>query len=923
MNSSGRRGHGPRWRGVATLLLAACAAACAVAGDFAPDPATVQRKGPAYRYPQAGWIVVHIEGEPYERGVQHGELLAEEIAAHLRCFAADQSPAAPTEGYKITRTLVNALFLRRFEREYLEEMRGIADGAAAAGATFDGRPIDLIDIVALNMWAELMTLDGALEATPTGLEGLDLPRPPSRTRPAPEGDHCSAFAATGPATADGKIVFGHITMFGLYPGGFYNVWLDIKPARGQRILMQSYPGGIYSGMDYYLNDVGLMVSETTIDQTRFDAGGTPLASRMRAALQYCDNIDCIVEKLTRDNNGLYTNEWLLADAKSNEIAMLELGTHAHKLWRSSKGEWYGGTEGFYWGCNNSKDLAVRLETIAALNDEPGNVIWRPTDRDIAWLRLYERYKGRIDADFGKLAFTTPPLCGFSSLDAKFTTSAMAQRLATHAVWGPPLGRTWRPTHEELDKYHDVPPLVSNSWTVLTGAAPSAAPGESDTVDLPGAEGAASAFKHDGVADKVKRSDPAWRGTLLPATDGDIWLAAAFSDYEKIVGLQRGLEAVCGDPGLCAADRRKLAANLYSARSRYLSAAARTSDVPLSQIKPALTSAAWYDMAAGKGVLVLAELQRRLGDDAFVEFMDRFGRANGGKRVASRAFAEAAEKAAGKPLGKFFDYWLDQPGLPTLAIKDARADRSDGDEGAFIVSAQLAAERGPLPGEIEVTLEYEGDEETQTVTVNQSSGRLRVACDEKPLRLVVDKYARAARANGGAAMICTFADQIDQTLIVYGTLDDAAGNRDAAETVQKKLIEAWFNVAVPIRSDNEVRDEELRGNHLILIGRPATNAVTQRLADGLPAGFGSQSFAIDGRRYAHMGSGLALAARSPLGPARAITLLAGNSAAATVRLADKLDMSHLQCEAVVRERDGTTHELVLPASELTWRFDQGD
>ena len=30
-----------------------------------PDSATVERYGPAYRYPQAGWIVLHIEGDPY------------------------------------------------------------------------------------------------------------------------------------------------------------------------------------------------------------------------------------------------------------------------------------------------------------------------------------------------------------------------------------------------------------------------------------------------------------------------------------------------------------------------------------------------------------------------------------------------------------------------------------------------------------------------------------------------------------------------------------------------------------------------------------------------------------------------------------------------------------------------------------------
>ncbi len=118
----------------------------------------------------------------------------------------------------MTRPLVNALFLRKFDREYLEEMKGIADGAAAAGAKFDGRPIDLIDIVALNCWAEIETLDWRpWRRRRPAWRACSFPSTQPKAMPAAKPDHCSAFAATGPATADGKIVFGHITMFGLYP----------------------------------------------------------------------------------------------------------------------------------------------------------------------------------------------------------------------------------------------------------------------------------------------------------------------------------------------------------------------------------------------------------------------------------------------------------------------------------------------------------------------------------------------------------------------------------------------------------------------------------------------------------------------------------------------------------------------------------
>ncbi len=69
------------WSAVVLLLGVMVPAPLAVAGSrdgassaqpFRPDPASVERFGAGYRYPQAGWVVLHIEGEPYERGVQHG-----------------------------------------------------------------------------------------------------------------------------------------------------------------------------------------------------------------------------------------------------------------------------------------------------------------------------------------------------------------------------------------------------------------------------------------------------------------------------------------------------------------------------------------------------------------------------------------------------------------------------------------------------------------------------------------------------------------------------------------------------------------------------------------------------------------------------------------------------------------------------------
>ena len=98
--------------------------------------------------------------------------------------AVSSSWNASSTTWKLTRTLVNALFLRRYDKEYLEEMKGIADGATAAGVRFNDRPIDLVDIVAVNAWPEYETLDSALEATPNGLEGVRFPHQQPRAKPA-------------------------------------------------------------------------------------------------------------------------------------------------------------------------------------------------------------------------------------------------------------------------------------------------------------------------------------------------------------------------------------------------------------------------------------------------------------------------------------------------------------------------------------------------------------------------------------------------------------------------------------------------------------------------------------------------------------------------------------------------------------------
>ncbi|HKB04677.1 MAG TPA: C45 family autoproteolytic acyltransferase/hydrolase [Gemmataceae bacterium] len=633
-----------------TLLLWLLVPITVAAADYSPDPLSVRRHGPAYRYPQAGWVVLHVEGKPHERGYQHGTLMATEIAAYVRCFAAQESSKDPAGGWQQVRRLTNALFLRKFDREYLEEMQGIADGAADAGATFNGRAIDLTDVVALNSWAEIMCVDGGLDALPTGLEGEKFPGRKPKAVPAAKGEHCSAFAATGPATADGKIVFGHITMFSLYPSRFYNVWLDVKPETGHRVLMQSYPGGIQSGMDYYITDAGLLVTETTIEQTRFHTDAIPLTNRIRKAVQYGESIDDVVRILREANNGLYTNEWLLGDTKTNEIAMFELGTTATRLWRSSKNEWFGGTEGFYWGCNNTKDLQVRLDTMASLKDRPHSTAFIPGARDKKWLQFYAKHKGQITAESGRLAFSTPPICASSSLDAKVTTTDLAKQLRTHAIFGPPIGGTWEPTESEKADYPEIVPLVPNDWTVLHPAPPKHQTRK--VADLPEKAQSFLSF-NDRQPAGPPNTKAAWHGTLLPKSDADLWLTEGFAAYERIVAIANALRDGHDNGELTAEDKELLAVELGIHRTHLRAAGVSRSEHPEGDPGRDV----WARAEIARGVFLLDRLHEEAGSQRFVEWMDEFGRAHAGQRVTGDEFFAFVREKWGKDAKALAPAWV--------------------------------------------------------------------------------------------------------------------------------------------------------------------------------------------------------------------------------------------------------------------------
>ncbi len=387
-----------------------------------------------------GWIFLHIEGEPYRRGFQHGFLLARELADVMKMlgFYLYRRTGEPLSFFM---EAGRRIFLPKIDEEYREELQGIRDGAAQGGTN---APVE-----ALIVW------NGYLEMTeywwPNQKEHVPQEQQPE--------SHCSAFLATGDATADRGIVFGHNTWLDFLPGQYLNVVLDLVPSDGCRIFMQSGPGFIHSFTDFFLNGAGVVGTETTIQGFRkFDEGGVPEFCRARKAMQYGQNIDQWVRLMQEQNNGGVADSWLLGDVKTNEIARFEQGLEYTSLKKLRNG--------CFTGFNAPEDPRIRnLECGYTGYDD----LRTNGARRVRWDALISRYYGHIDAEAGMkmlsdhgdvyLGNADSPggrtLCGHydadpsrftgidfyepffpsGSLDAKVSTGEMAKKLSFRARFG--------------------------------------------------------------------------------------------------------------------------------------------------------------------------------------------------------------------------------------------------------------------------------------------------------------------------------------------------------------------------------------------------------------------------------------------------------------------------------------------------------
>ncbi len=344
-----------------------------------------------FKFSKNGWIYIHIEGKPYQRGFAHGKLLKKEIHDFSKSIFWEQYDSTGMSEALLLK-LSNFYFKNIIESdypEYMEQLRGISEGA----------DISLDKIIFLNNIASfssaLISLEEYKDQIPNLTESeYELISETSGSSSIKEGgarDRCTAFIAIGDYTHDGKIYCGHNIFDSFVSGQYFNIIIDEKPDNGNRFLYQAAPGYISSQGDFYVNSKGFIVTETTIGGFNKYKKLHPIGCRIRKCIQYANTLEDYEDVLKNNNSGDYANSWLIGDTKNNEIMRIELGLKYVNVERKKNG--------YFIGFNSAYD--PRIRNLECINTGYDDIRRHQGARKVRLEQLMEKHKGKIDIEISK------------------------------------------------------------------------------------------------------------------------------------------------------------------------------------------------------------------------------------------------------------------------------------------------------------------------------------------------------------------------------------------------------------------------------------------------------------------------------------------------------------------------------------------
>ena len=251
------------------------------------------------RKSRSGWWEMHLEGEPFERGVANGILCRELCEYQEQAFYDQICKLVPSAFYRSFLKYLIAFFNRNLENSLTEEQRLEIYGVAqTAYPKFDEIG---------PAYPRLMNYHADHDIG-HALQNLALVG-------------CSSFATWGEKSADGQLLIGR--NFDFYVGDQFadNKVVDfVTPAQGHQFVTVSWCGmsGVVSGM----NMAGLTITLNAAKSDLPTGAATPISLLAREILQYAGTIDEAVA-IARKRHTFVSESLLIGSAADNKAVVIE------------------------------------------------------------------------------------------------------------------------------------------------------------------------------------------------------------------------------------------------------------------------------------------------------------------------------------------------------------------------------------------------------------------------------------------------------------------------------------------------------------------------------------------------------------------------------------------------------------------------
>ena len=247
------------------------------------------------RYDRGPIPVISVSGTPFERGYQHGVLLADELQEIMAVLEEEVMPEVSSfSGIKesLQMRYMALKYFNYIAEDYQQELKGIARGA----------DVSLYRLLLINVFDELFNMA-----------------------------NCTNLAVWGDFTEEGTVIHGRNLDY-IMEDRLYDrqVVIYYKPQNGPRFVSVAFPGyiGVLTGM----NEKGLTLGSLTAPAVEKSLEGVPTGLLYREIMETAVLLDDAAFILN-SNPRTIGNNLLVSSARDKSATVLEIS--AREVWRRS------------------------------------------------------------------------------------------------------------------------------------------------------------------------------------------------------------------------------------------------------------------------------------------------------------------------------------------------------------------------------------------------------------------------------------------------------------------------------------------------------------------------------------------------------------------------------------------------------------